>query len=238
MTLHREIVYNIVGSNKEGGIYCEGTETINIDILGGNRMNFFINKGLFEREWNFEITSVNGKTQFSIPEYVEKKRRHYQLYFLFDGIVSTEDLKENLFVKRVTMEKVKKDMYYLAKTTEKNNDGVYALLRSTGVVPDDIFIPKDKKEKVEVIRRIRYLDTEAEIGEFLANIYLIKVKLEKDESIPIYYASRKTRCLTKHDVIYRSSLHKNEYSVETGLTTWIMLNDKNKSDYISLSKLC
>lgn len=201
-------------------------------------MHFFINKGLFEREWNFEITSVNGKTQFSIPEYVEKKRRHYQLYFLFDGIVSTEDLKENLFVKRVTMEKVKKDMYYLAKTTEKNNDGVYALLRSTGVVPDDIFIPKDKKEKVEVIRRIRYLDTEAEIGEFLANIYLIKVKLEKDESIPIYYASRKTRCLTKHDVIYRSSLHKNEYSVETGLTTWIMLNDKNKSDYISLSKLC
>ena len=201
-------------------------------------MNFFINKGLFEREWNFEITSVNGKTQFSIPEYVEKKRRHYQLYFLFDGIVSTEDLKENLFVKRVTMEKVKKDMYYLAKTTEKNNDGVYALLRSTGVVPDDIFIPKDKKEKVEVIRRIRYLDTEAEIGEFLANIYLIKVKLEKDESIPIYYASRKTRCFTKHDVIYRSSLHKNEYSVETGLTTWIMLNDKNKSDYISLSKLC
>ena len=198
-------------------------------------MNFFINKGLFEREWNFEITSVNGKTQFSIPEYVEKKRRHYQLYFLFDGIVSTEDLKENLFVKRVTMEKVKKDMYYLAKTTEKNNDGVYALLRSTGVVPDDIFIPKDKKEKVEVIRRIRYLDTEAEIGEFLANIYLIKVKLEKDESIPIYYASRKTRCLTKHDVIYRSSLHKNEYSVETGLTTWIMLNDKNN---ISLSKLC
>lgn len=129
-------------------------------------------------------------------------------------------------------------MYYLAKNTEKNNDGVYALLRSTGVVPDDIFIPKDKKEKVEVIRRIRYLDTEAEIGEFLANIYLIKVKLEKDESIPIYYASRKTRCLTKHDVIYRSSLHKNEYSVETGLTTWIMLNDKNKSDYISLSKLC
>ncbi len=201
-------------------------------------MNFFINKGLFEREWNFEITSVNGKTQFSIPEYVEKKRRHYQLYFLFDGIVSTEDLKENLFVKRVTMEKVRKDMYYLAKNTEKNNDGVYALLRSTGVVPDDIFIPKDKKEKVEVIRRIRYLDTEAEIGEFLANIYLIKVKLEKDESIPIYYASRKTRCLTKHDVIYRSSLHKNEYSVETGLTTWIMLNDKNKSDYISLSKLC
>ena len=201
-------------------------------------MNFFINKGLFEREWNFEITSVNGKTQLSIPEYVEKKRRHYQLYFLFDGIVSTEDLKENLFVKRVTMKKVKKDMYYLAKTTEKNNDGVYALLRSTGVVPDDIFIPKDKKEKVEVIRRIRYLDTEAEIGEFLANIYLIKVKLEKDESIPIYYASRKTRCLTKHDVIYRSSLHKNEYSVETGLTTWIMLNDKNKSDYISLSKLC
>lgn len=201
-------------------------------------MNFFINKGLFEREWNFEITSVNGKTKFSIPEYVEKKRRHYQLYFLFDGIVSTEDLKENLFVKRVTMEKVKKDMYYLAKTTEKNNDGVYALLRSTGVVPDDIFIPKDKKEKVEVIRRIRFMDTEAEIGEFLANIYLIKVKLEKDESIPIYYASRKTRCLTKHDVIYRSSLHKNEYSVETGLTTWIMLNDKNKSDYISLSKLC
>ena len=201
-------------------------------------MNFFINKGLFEREWNFEITSVNGKTQFSIPEYVEKKRRHYQLYFLFDGIVSTEDLKENFFVKRVTMEKVKKDMYYLAKNTEKNNDGVYALLRSTGVVPDDIFIPKDKKEKVEVIRRIRYLDTEAEIGEFLANIYLIKVKLEKDESIPIYYASRKTRCLTKHDVIYRSSLHKNEYSVETGLTTWIMLNDKNKSEYISLSKLC
>lgn len=201
-------------------------------------MNFFINKGLFEREWNFEITSVNGKTQFSIPEYVEKKRRHYQLYFLFDGIVSTEDLKENFFVKNVTMEKVRKDMYYLAKNTEKNNDGVYALLRSTGVVPDDIFIPKDKKEKVEVIRRIRYLDTEAEIGEFLANIYLIKVKLEKDESIPIYYASRKTRCLTKHDVIYRSSLHKNEYSVETGLTTWIMLNDKNKSDYISLSKLC
>ena len=201
-------------------------------------MNFFINKGLFEREWNFEITSVNGKTQFSIPEYVEKKRRHYQLYFLFDGIVNTEDLKENLFVKNVTMEKVKKDMYYLAKTTEKNNDGVYALLRSTGVVPDDIFIPKDKKEKVEVIRRIRFMDAEAEIGEFLANIYLIKVKLDKDESIPIYYAARKTRCLTKHDVIYRSSLHKNEYSVETGLTTWIMLNDKNKSDYISLSKLC
>ena len=107
---------------------------------------------------------------------------------------------------------------------------IYALIRSTEVVPDDVYIPKEKSKNVKVIRRIRFVDDECDLGDFLSNVYFIKIKLDRKEKLPVYLTYEDSENLWKAIVFSRN--------VEG---TWIanteIKPDKNEGKYISLSEL-
>ena len=93
------------------------------------------------------------------------------------------------------------------------------------------------KDKVTVLRRIRFIDDEVDYGDFLSNVYLIKIDLGCHESIPIYLAYDDPYYLEEHYVLYKTDRDK-KYHVTKKLKTFIYIDKYNKNQYISLSELC
>ena len=123
---------------------------------------------------------------------------------------------------------------------KNTNISILALLRATENIADDIFIPASMKDRVKVIRRMRFVDDEVNYGQFLSNVYLIKIYLNVDECLPVYMAAENAMVLNRHYVFSVPHWYgKNgEYRVSEKLKTFIIINDANRDEYISLSSLC
>ena len=101
------------------------------------------------------------------------------------------------------------------------------------MVPDDIFIPADKKDKIKVIRRIRFVDGECDLGNFLSNVYFVKIMLDRKEKLPVYLTYDNARWVRKYIMFSRNAEGNWNAQQES--------KDKNiynsEGQYISLSEL-
>lgn len=205
-------------------------------------MKLFINSGVYERIWNGNVKTKQspGKSQLrlSIPNYLEEEQRHENIKFVFnmEGI-SKKSFERDLLLENISLRKTSKNSYIIDSSKKTSERYMYALIRSTAVVPDDVFIPSTMKDKVTVLRRIRFVDDEVDYGNFLSNVYLIKIDLGRHESIPIYLAYNNPKFLEEHYVFYKTDWHE-EYHISKKLTTFIYIDEYNKNQYISLSELC
>lgn len=207
-------------------------------------MKLFINSGVCERIWkgNIEIKHSEGKSQLCLylPNYLEDKKKEENIEFIFNNIkgLTREALIENdIFLKKISLSKMSKNSYQIESSKKRLEPYMYALIRSTACLPDDVFIPACKKHKVTVLQRMRFIDAEVDLGQFLSNVYLIAISLDCHESIPIYLASCGSNCLEQHYVFYKTDFDET-YGVSKELKTFIYIDKYNKNQYISLSKLC
>lgn len=209
-------------------------------------MYFYMNDGVYEREWTYNLIRLKQKKVLRFSNYLEEDRKEKNIYFEFDdneNEISTEKLKKGFLLQNVTVKmKQNNAKYELSRCKECNKDReknnvFFALLRSTTTVPDDVYIPRKMKENVEVIQRFRVIDGEADYGDFLSNIYFIKIKLNVGQSLSIFYTHTKPYVLKEHDVIYRQKLDDSTYEVIRGLKAHIIMDKQNRQDYISLSEL-
>ena len=153
-------------------------------------MKLFINEGICQRIWNGNV-KVNklpdcNKIKLSIPNYLEFKGKNEYINFILPDLTARDFLK-NILLEDVTLKKTSKNSYHTEEA--KENIAIYALLRATENIPDDIFIPASMQHRVKVIRRMRFVDDEVGYGQYLSNVYLIKIYLDVDESLPVYLAS-------------------------------------------------
>ena len=200
-------------------------------------MKLFINEGICERIWNgnVQVTELpDSKIKLSIPNYIQSKREHEYVNFILPD-VTERDIRNDILLEEVSLEKTRENTYHFKKS--KGNRQMYALLRSTEVIPDDIFIPASMKDRVQVVRRMRFIDDEVDYGGFLSNVYLIKLFLGRDDYLPVYFTTDFPQVLTKHYVFYNPSWNEG-YRVSDKLETMILINASNRKDYISLSSLC
>lgn len=198
-------------------------------------MKLFINSGVCERKWNgnVEISELdNGMTELKIPNYLENESREEYITFILP--CSPEDLEKDLLLEQVSLHRANQTAYRINQKNIKNDKGIYALVRSTETIPDDVYIPAAMKDRVTVIRRIRFIDDEVDYGDFLSNVYLIKVKLQMNETLPVYMTYADPYAITEQYVFYRDSF---EYGVTKKFETFIYVNNINKRDFISLSQL-
>ena len=200
-------------------------------------MKLFINKGICERKWNDNVKiEEDSKLKLSIPNYLETERRQEYIRFILPDI-KERALEKDFLLDNVTLEKTSKNTYHAIYSEKHGEPYMYALLRSTEVVPDDVYIPASMRDRVKVLRRMRFFDDEVDYGDFLSNVYLIKIKLDLDESLPVYLTYSDSCLLKEHFVFYRLACDK-KYHVTDILNTHIQLNKNNIEEYISLAHLC
>ena len=208
-------------------------------------MKLFINSGICKRIWNgngnVKIKQPLGKSQIHlfIPNYLEDEKKEENIKFVFNNIkgLSKESLKNGILLENISLSKISENSYRIEASRKSLEPYMYALIRSTACIPDDVFIPSSMKDKVTVLRRIRFIDDEVDYGDFLSNVYLIKIDLGCHESIPIYLAYDDPYYLEEHYVLYKTDRDK-KYRVSKKLKTFIYIDKYNKNQYISLSELC
>lgn len=207
-------------------------------------MKLFINAGWCGRKWNgnLKIKEILDKKQLclSIPNYLEKEHRQEKIKFYFDlDKITEKSLEQDVLLENISLKRTSKNSYHITSSKKTTERCIYALIRSTKEVPDDVFIPASMKDKVEVIRRCRFIDDEVDYGDFLSNVYLIKISLNLNETLPVYLTRKDSELLTNHYVFFRVEDYsaRPNYKVSSKLETFIYINKNNKDEYVALSKL-
>lgn len=80
-------------------------------------------------------------------------------------------------------------------------------------------------------KHLRFIDDECDLGDFLSNVYFIRIKLDRGEKLPVYLTYEDAKNLRKAIFFRRNALGMWNVSVE-------IKPDKNyDGEYISLSEL-
>lgn len=194
-------------------------------------MYFYMNDGVCKRSRTYNIEALDQKIVLSFQDcnILKTKSRTVKIEFCNTEkkVLNVESFKKDIFLKDVILEQKDSKTYTIISQLREKNDGTFiALLRNTSTIPGEIYIPKKMTENIEIIRQIKIADIEADYGDFVSEVYLLKVKLKCNQELSIFYNH------IEHDAILNK---ENEIlEVVPGLKTYHM----NKNDYISLSDLC
>lgn len=198
-------------------------------------MNLFINSGVCKRKWNGNVIlrKKGDEVTIRIPNYLNEEKKNEYVEFVIPDC-NKKMLKKDILLLNLFLQQKEKNKYVFSKDYDMNSRCMYALVRSVEVVPDDVYIPAYMKERVEVIRRLSFVDSEADVGEFLSNVYFIKITLEPGERIPICLTSQKATVIRERFYFYRPSIELN--------SDWEIRHDKQKlkieyKNFISLSEI-
>lgn len=181
------------------------------------------------------MTDKNSNLAFCFASLLENQKDFEEIKFIFHTDIDVH-LKKSVILEKVFVERKGKNNYHIKPQKSKKATSLYAILKNSKIVPSDIYIPANMKDKVKVIRKITCPDFEVDYGDFLSNVYLLKISLRKGECLPIFFTSSNPIVLNKHMVIYKS-IFDERYDFNENLETYIILNKNNISDYISLSTL-
>lgn len=195
-------------------------------------MRLFINKGICKRKWNGNILvrQKNGVVILRFPNYNEEKGDSEFVDFIIPN-VKRKMLKNNTWIYNLVLEQNESNRIVFADECYSCTGEIYALIRSTEAVPDDVYIKKEECAKVEIIRRIRFVDSECDLGDFLSNVYFIKIKLDRKEKIALYLTYEDAKYLRKAIIFSRN--------VEGTWVANVEIKKDNNIDgkYVSLSEL-
>ncbi len=169
-------------------------------------MRFFINKGICKRKYNGNVSvrQKDGIVTLRIPNYDEVTKEQQYVEFIIPHIEESM-LKTDLWIYNLVLEEITENRIVFSEKYDSCTGEIYALIRSTEFVPDDVYIPKEKSKDVKVIRRIRFVDDECDLGDFLSNVYFIKIKLDRKEKLPVYLTYEDSKNLWKAIVFARNA---------------------------------
>ncbi len=195
-------------------------------------MRLFINKGICKRKWNGNVSvrQKDGIVTLRIPNYDEATKEQTYVEFIIPN-AKRKMLKTNQWIYNVLLEDITEKRIVFSESCEYYTGEIYALLRSTEAVPDDIYISKWRRKNVKVLKHLRFIDDECDLGDFLSNVYFIRIKLDRGEKLPVYLTYEDAKNLRKAIFFRRNALGMWNVSVE-------IKPDKNyDGEYISLSEL-
>lgn len=199
-------------------------------------MSFFINSGVFTNEVCKIARSkkVNESFVLTVPNYVSTDNSHEDIKFIFDKYTGNNLIKRKrnyTFKSPAILNQTDSNTYLveffygeLIKSTS-----MYALLRSNTAFPDDIFILSDMKDKINVLRKISFKDSEPDLAGFSSSVYLVEICLSHNESIPICFTSINQANTGKYMIISNS---EGTYKISDE----IKKNPSSKEKFISLSE--
>lgn len=195
-------------------------------------MRLFVNEGVCKRKWNgnISIRQKDGIVTLRIPDFNQRTSKETYVEFVIPN-VTKKMLKTNRWIYNIVMKEYTEDRIVFSDEYAPYTGEIYAIVRSTEAVPDDVFIPKAKKNKVKVLRRLRFVDGECDLGDFLSNVYFIRIKLDRKEKIPLYLTYEDSKYLWKAIVFARNAEGVWSANIE------VEKANNTAGKYVSLSKI-
>ena len=191
-------------------------------------MEFFINDAILRKECS-EIKKIgNHEIELVIPNYLEDKGKYEEIKFVFQTASMN---KEDILLNNISFKKINENLYDI-RNSNKTSKCMYALLRSREIIPDDVFVPVAEKDKIKVLRKICLDDMEVDMGFFLSNVYLLEIKLDTEEEVPIYLAGKDSKDFSRYYIFSRK--RNGEYKVSNKYNKHISAKE---CEMISLSDL-
>ena len=163
-----------------------------------NELRLFINKGICKRKWNGNVSvrQKDGIVTLRIPNYDEATKEQTYVEFIIPN-AKRKMLKTNQWIYNVLLEDITEKRIVFSESCEYYTGEIYALLRSTEAVPDDIYVSKWRRKNVKVLKHLRFIDDECDLGDFLSNVYFIRIKLDRGEKLPVYLTYEDAKNLRK-----------------------------------------
>ena len=174
--------------------------------------------------------SKEGIVTLRIPNYDEATKEQPNVEFIIPN-VKRKMLKTNRWIYNVLLEEITENRIVFSESCEYYTGEIYALLRSTEAVPDDIYVSKWRRKNVKVLKRLRFVDDECDLGDFLSNVYFVRIKLDRGEELPVYLTYEDAKNLRKAIVFRRTPIGMWNVNIE------VKPAKNDKGEYISLSKL-
>ncbi len=212
-------------------------------------MNLFISKSICSQDIQHRISyTVNKNLKLVIPNLLggEKKEEISFVFYNLELITPQKLYNQDIFLPNIKLRGNAKNTYAFEPSKAfKPSPLLYALLKCPYPYQDDIFIPVSMQNSIRIIKHIKNSNSLDNFDNDFSNIYFVAITLKPNESIPIYFSSIGASSLNDHCVIYRQQ--KFDYTkkdfidscdVFYGLKTFILLNEQNRHNYISLSELC
>ncbi len=191
-------------------------------------MRLFIYSGVCKRKGVVNVSEKEGYTTLKFPDCSEDKQRIVEIAI---QNLKKKELKESIWVYNIDIAEMSKEKIVFADSYVPSTGEVYALFRTSEIIPDDVYIPKDRKDNVTVIRRIRFWDSDADLGFFKSNLYLFKIRLKRKEKLPIYLTYEGSKWVKKAVEFYRNMEDNWGYHIRK-----TKMSNEN-GDFISLSEL-
>lgn len=193
-------------------------------ISYGNSYPITIRPDYTENKTRLHISNMTNSQKCSIIEipFVQKRGYSWTGSFSIDISKLIHNGNEYIFEKEEGID-----------NTQDNC--IYALLYVGRMIePGEMYISKEYKEKITVLEKFEFYVHNFLSEKFIDKMYLIKIDLSIDESIPIYLSTEKTDSLCNHITFYRTSF---EMLSAKECNSLIILNKKNRECYIALSEL-
>ena len=110
-----------------------------------NKLRLFINEGICKRKWNNNVIihKKNGVVTLKIPNYNEATYKQTYMEFIIPHIEESM-LKTDVWMYNLVLEECTENRIVFSEKYDSCTGEIYALIRSTEVVPDDVYIPKEK----------------------------------------------------------------------------------------------
>lgn len=88
-------------------------------------------------------------------------------------------------------------------TENDEDESVYAIFHSEQTYPSDIFVPFNKKQQVEIIKKFNYTNFNEEYGKYASSIYFTKLEIESHKPLSIYIGPKNFNMQNKHFEIHK-----------------------------------
>lgn len=203
-------------------------------------MKLFISKGLWKyRNYQIKLEKVDNKRTKLIICNLQDVSNSEEEYKNIEFIIpkSSIDLKTTWNDYITSSSKLRKTAhgYTFDEAASDNSRVIYALLHYEKVVPSEIYIHDSMKSYVEVLENIKFYDVEPDYGEYLVNLYFVKITIPQNKTIPFYFSWKSDLKILENHLIFSNTPY---YGLEVrNGKTYIILDSSETKNYIPLSKL-
>lgn len=193
-------------------------------------MNFFMNQNRYLQLFQMKMQK-SGLIKVTIASNIHGCEDSFSFYLETTEKKLASMVQEDILLKNLVNEGNKQVIKLSTRSSKRNDSNLssyIAVLIPCKEGACEIFAMTRQQAYIEVLKKIEILDFSQAFGDYVNDIYVLKITVPKEESVPIYIARKDAKALKTHYVFLEDGTVKK-------CSTYIQMNPRTKIEYTPLS---